>query len=168
VKIFASGDLDEYKIEDLLKKGAKIDAFGVGTRMGTSYDKPSVDVVYKLCERTDKTGKFVPTIKLSKNKMTLPGRKQVFRVEKNEFYVKDIIGLEGEKIDGEPLLIKVMERGKVIHELPSLEEIREKTLKNLSKLPEKYKKLRNAPRYPVELSSGLKKLIDRLVNKRRV
>jgi len=48
VDIFASGDLDEYRIEELLKKGAKIDAFGVGTRMGTSSDRPSVDVIYKL------------------------------------------------------------------------------------------------------------------------
>jgi nicotinate phosphoribosyltransferase len=167
VKIFVSGDLDEYKIEELLEKGAKIDAFGVGTRMGTSYDKPSVDVVYKLCERTDETGKFVPVIKLSKNKMTLPGRKQVFRVEKDGVYVKDIIGLEEERIDGNPLLIKVMEKGKLVYELPSLKEIRERTLKNLSKLPDKYKKLRDAARYPVELSSRLKKLISKLKNKIR-
>jgi len=60
VKIFASGNLDEYRIEELLENDAKIDAFGVGTRMGTSHDKPSVDVVYKLCGRMDKNGKFIP------------------------------------------------------------------------------------------------------------
>src|SRR3990170_696769 len=79
VSIFASGDLDEYKIEELLRKGAKIDAFGVGTRMGTSADKPYVDVIYKLCETLSSRGEFSPIMKLSEGKITLPGRKQVFR-----------------------------------------------------------------------------------------
>lgn len=166
VKIFASGDLDEYKIEELLKNNAKIDAFGVGTRMGTSYDKPSVDVVYKLCERVDKTGKFIPAIKLSKNKATLPGRKQVFRiVDKNGFYERDVIGLDDEKINGKPLLIKVMSGGEIVYDLPKLEEIKRITLENLSKLPEKYKKLKDVPKYPVDLSPKLKKLIKDLTKK---
>jgi len=161
VKILASGDLDEYKVEELLSKGAKIDAFGVGTRMSTSEDRPYVDVIYKLCEKMNKTGKFMPAMKLSKGKITLPGRKQVFRVKDNMGnFVKDIIALDNEKVKGEALLVKVMEKGKIVYDLPTLEEIRKRALDNLSKLPEKYKKLKNAPRYPVEFSPELKKLMD--------
>jgi len=163
VKIFASGDLDEYKIEEMLSKGAKIDSFGVGTRMSTSEDKPYVDIIYKLSEKMDKTGKFVPTMKLSKGKITLPGRKQVFRVRDSMGnFVKDIIALDKEKVEGEPLLMKVMEKGEIIYDLPPLEAIRKRALENLSKLPEKYKRLKTAPRYPVELSPRLKKMINKL------
>jgi len=165
VKIFASGDLDEYKIAGLLRKGAKIDAFGVGTRMSTSEDKPYVDIIYKLSEKMDKAGRFVPTMKLSKGKITLPGRKQVFRVKDNMGdFVKDIIALHNEKVEGEPLLVKVMEKGETVYDLPTLEEIRKRALENLSKLPEKYKKLRKAPRYPVVLSPRLKKMLNELTN----
>jgi len=157
--IFASGDLDEYKIEELLRKGAKIDAFGVGTKMGTSADRPYVDIIYKLSEKMNENGHFSPIMKLSKGKVTLPGRKQIFRFkdEKGNF-AEDIIALENEKIDGEPLLVKVMENGKIVYNLPSLEDIRRTALENISRLPEKYKKLRGAPRYSVKLSPKLKKL----------
>jgi nicotinate phosphoribosyltransferase len=155
VKIFASGDMDEYAIEQLLKKGAKIDAFGVGTRMGTSLDRPYVDVVYKLSGKAE-DGDFVPTMKLSKGKMTLPGKKQIFRKrDRNGNYAKDIIGLENETIRGERLLKEVMKDGRIACEMPTLEMTRETTLKNLSELPEKYKRLRNPSRYRIELSSRL-------------
>jgi nicotinate phosphoribosyltransferase len=165
VKIFASGDLDEYKIQNLLKKGAKIEAFGVGTRMSTSQDKPYVDIIYKLSEKIDKEGRFVPTMKLSKGKMTLPGRKQVFRVTDGKGnFVKDIITLHNEQVQGEPLLAKVMEKGKIVYEMPSLEKIRNMALESLSKLQDKYKKLKMAPHYPVELSPKLKKMIRELTD----
>jgi len=166
VRIFASGDLDEYRIEELLEKGAEIDAFGVGTRMGTSADRPYVDIIYKLCEKMNKKGEFSPIMKLSKGKVTLPGRKQVFRFkDERGNFVKDIIALEDEKINGEPLLVKVMEKGKTVYGLPSLNEMRKIALESLSKLPEKYKKLKGAPRYPVELSGELKRLIKELREK---
>jgi len=166
VKIFASGDLDEYRIAELLSKGAEIDAFGVGTRMGTSADKPYVDVIYKLCETTSAKGDFSPIMKLSEGKATLPGRKQVFRFkDKKGFFAKDVIALADEKMEGEPLLAKVMENGKITRALPSLGEIRAAAMENLSKLPEKYKKLTSAPAYPVELSRALEDLIKRLRRK---
>jgi len=163
VKIFASGDLDEYKVEELLKEGAKIDAFGVGTKMGTSADRPYVDIIYKLSEKTNEKGESSPVMKLSRGKATFPGKKQVLRF-KDEMgsFVKDVIALESEKIDGEPLLVKVMEKGKIAYDLPSLEEIRKRALESLSKFPDKYKKLKGAPCYPVKLSLGLKKLIKEL------
>lgn len=160
--IFASGSLDEYKIEELLKKGAVIDAFGVGTAMGVSKDAPYCDVVYKLVELSDH-GRLLPTMKLSKGKVTYPGKKQVYRIaDKNGNYAKDIIALRGEKTNGQQLLAKVMEKGEIICKMPSLEKIRETTKNNLSKLPEKYKQLKNAASYKVETSRGLIKLTLKL------
>jgi nicotinate phosphoribosyltransferase len=166
VNIFASGDLDEYRIAELLNTGAEIDSFGVGTRMGTSADKPYVDVIYKLCETMSESGSFSPIMKLSEGKATLPGRKQVFRFkDRKGNCTKDVIALADEKIGGEPLLIKVMENGKIIHDLPSLNEIRAAASENLSRLPERYKKLTDAPTYPVELSRALEDLIKKLKRK---
>jgi nicotinate phosphoribosyltransferase len=166
VSIFASGDLDEFRIAELLKNGAKIDAFGVGTKMGTSADKPYVDVIYKLCETMSENGKFSPIMKLSEGKATLPGRKQVYRFkDKNGNFAKDIIALADEKVKGKPLLVKVMEKGEIIYALPSLDEIRATAAESLSKLPEKYQKLTGAPTYPVELSQDLEILIRKLKKK---
>ena len=168
VKIFASGDLDEYKIHDLLSRGAKIDSFGVGTRMSTSEDRPYVDIIYKLCERMDKSGKFVPTMKLSRHKRTLPARKQVYRVSSREgYYVKDIIALHNEEAEGTPLLVKVMEKGEIIGELPTLQQIRENASQNLGRLPERFKSLKGASRYPVVCSPNLKKLLKNLTSELR-
>lgn len=163
VKIFASGDLDEFKIKELLANGAKIDSFGVGTKMGTSADRPYLDVIYKLCETITEDGDSLPIMKLSKDKITLPGRKQVYRLKnKIDEYEKDTIALADEKVQGEPLLIKVMEKGKIIYKLPSLDEIRAITEKNLAKLPGGYKALTDAPTYPVEISKKLQNLIKTL------
>ena len=165
VKIFASGDLDEYKIEDLLRRGARIDSFGVGTRMSTSEDRPYVDIIYKLCEKMDELGGFVPTMKLSQGKITLPARKQVYRVkDRSGSLAKDIIALHDEKVEGTPLLAKVMEKGQIVHRLPSLEQIRNNALENLSRFPGKYKRLRKAPRYHVVLSPNLKKTLKKLTS----
>jgi nicotinate phosphoribosyltransferase len=160
VKIFASGDLDEFKIHELLNHGAQIDSFGVGTKMGTSADRPYLDMIYKLCETMTAEGKFSPIMKLSKDKITLPGRKQIFRVKNRiSFFEKDIVALADEKLDGEPLLVKVMEEGKIIYDFPSLNEIQAAAAENLSKLPEGYKVLTGAPAYPVELSKNLQNLM---------
>ncbi len=167
VKIFASGDLDEYKITSLLRNGAKIDSFGVGTRMSTSNDRPYVDAVYKLSEKQEK-GIFIPAMKLSKDKITLPGKKQVFRQNDTKGnYARDIIALEHERIEGEALLQKVMEKGSIASDLPSLEEIRATALTNLSRLPNRYKRLRNAPKYPVTLSPELKRIKTTLTEQLR-
>ena len=163
MKIFASGDLDEYKIEDLLRRGARIDSFGVGTRMSTSQDRPYVDVIYKLCEKMDNAGGFVPTMKLSQGKITLPARKQVYRVyDKAGNFVKDIIALHDEKVEGTQLLTKVMEKGEIISRLPTLDEIRRNASENLSRLPEKHKRLKKASRYPIVLSPHLKRILKDL------
>lgn len=163
VKIFASGNLDEFKIKGLLDKGANIDNFGVGTNMGTSIDAPSLDVIYKISEVTNEEGEFLPTMKLSKDKVTYPGRKQVFRVKgKRGNFIKDILGLEKERINGAPLLIKVVAKGRIIYKSPSLSEIRMKTQNNLLGLPGKFKGVYPRYKYPVKVSAGLKKLTSAL------
>jgi nicotinate phosphoribosyltransferase len=163
VNIFVSGDLDEFRIAELLSKGAKIDSFGVGTKMGTSSDRPYLDVIYKLCETLTAQDVFSPIMKLSTDKLTLPGRKQVYRYKDSEGrYVQDVIALADERVDAEPLLVKVMSEGKLTYTLPSLSQIKDFAAENLSRLPEKYKALTNAEEYPVVYSGKLQELIKTL------
>jgi nicotinate phosphoribosyltransferase len=162
VKIFVSGDLDEFKIAQLLKDGAKIDAFGVGTKMGTSADRPYLDVIYKLCETMTTPDSFSPIMKLSREKITLPGRKQVYRFSSEDgTFRKDVIALADEKVEGEPLLVKVMEKGELVYSLPSIDEIRVKVVESLRKLPLQYQELMDASLYPVYLSQKLQDLIEK-------
>jgi nicotinate phosphoribosyltransferase len=159
VQIFASGNLDEFKIKGLLGRGAQLDTFGVGTNMGTSIDAPSLDVIYKISEVTDEDGNFLPTMKLSKGKVTYPGRKQVFRIQdKNGRFIKDILGLEREKINGKPLLLKVVEKGKVIYQAPPLDKIRIALKHNLARFPDRLKEVVPKYKYPVMISPKLKNL----------
>lgn len=163
VNIFASGDLEEFKIAQLLEDGAPIDAFGVGTKMGTSADRPYLDGIYKLCETQNGDGTFTPIMKLSKDKITHPGRKQVYRFySRDGSFRKDLIALTEETIEAQPLLEKVMEKGIQTKAKPILQEIRDAAQVNLAKLPAQYKVLTNAPAYPVELSIKLQKLIDKV------
>jgi nicotinate phosphoribosyltransferase len=163
VQIFASGDLDEFKINQLLEDSVPIDAFGVGTKMGTSADRPYLDCIYKLCETLTDDGNYSPIMKLSRDKITLPGRKQVYRFKSRDgSFRKDIITLADEQMGGEPLLIKVMDKGKITYNMPSLSDIQANTRCNLSSFPAQYQTLTNAPTYPVELSQKLLNLIDKV------
>jgi len=95
-KIFASGDLNEYKIADLIARGAQIDSFGVGTDLATSYDAPALSGVYKLAG-LEENGHVSMRIKLSRNKATYPGPKQVWRLTNTEGqYARDVIALADE------------------------------------------------------------------------
>jgi nicotinate phosphoribosyltransferase len=168
VTIFGSGDLDEYKIASLLSRGARIDAFGVGTKMGTSADYPYIDVIYKLSEIGDGQGGYTPIMKLSKDKLTLPGRKQVYRfADKNGKMQKDLIALADEPAQGEALLSKVMEDGEIAVALPSLNEIRNAAALNLARLPEKHKRLNRATLYSVEVTPAISALTNTLKEKIR-
>ncbi|MBW1699069.1 MAG: nicotinate phosphoribosyltransferase [Deltaproteobacteria bacterium] len=158
VKIFASSGFDEYKVADVLSRGAKIDAFGVGTKVGVSADEPYVDIVYKMVRFKDRDVR-----KLSPGKITLAGEKQVFRkFDSKGQYVEDIIGLRDEIIeDAKPLLVKVMENGTRTLPSPSLEEIRGRFEDNFSRLNPKYKDILQQHHYPVRLSARLKALQER-------
>jgi nicotinate phosphoribosyltransferase len=159
VQILASGNLDEFKIKELLDKGAAADSFGVGTNMGTSQDAPSLDVIYKISEVTDEEGNFLPTMKLSKAKVTYPGRKQVYRIKDGKGkFVKDILGLEKENIKGDKLLKKVVEKGNVIYNSSSLDKIKTHCRNNLLNFPKALREINSRYRYPIEISPGLLKL----------
>ncbi|MEM2930990.1 MAG: nicotinate phosphoribosyltransferase [Thermoproteota archaeon] len=162
-KIFVSSGLDEYVIEDYLSKGAQIDVFGVGSSLVTSDDAPKTDMVYKLVE-SEENGKLVPRMKIAEGeKATLPGAKQVFRVEKNGKYVKDMVGLFDENLEGEKKLVQIFKEGRLVYRLPKLDEIREKARMELEKLPEEYKRIRNPEAYPVEVSGKIMDLGRQLV-----
>jgi nicotinate phosphoribosyltransferase len=159
VGIFASGNLDEFKIKDLGRSGAEVDNFGVGTNMGTSIDAPCLDIIYKISEVTDENSKFLPTMKLSRGKVSYPGRKQVFRQQdKRGNFIRDILGLDKEKIKGRPLLIKVVDKGRVVYKSPLLEATRAFVKKNLSRLPKDLREPYFKYKYPVFISPKLKKL----------
>jgi nicotinate phosphoribosyltransferase len=156
-EIFASSSFDEYKIASSINKGANIDAFGVGTRMGVSADAPYFDIAYKLVQYGDR-----PIMKLSTGKINLPGKKQVFRrTDDKGRFVEDIISTADETIEGaSPLLELVMKDGKLLMRHPSLEEIRKRFTKNFAALDEKYKALDGTHLYPVKLSARLKAVLE--------
>lgn len=161
-KIFVSGGLDEYVIDDYLSKGAEMDVFGVGSSLVTSDDAPKIDIVYKLVE-SEENGKLVPRMKIAENeKITLPGAKQVFRIEKNGKYVKDMLGLSHEDLEGEKKLVQIFKKGELVYRLPSLDEVKERAQTVLEKLPEEYKRIRNPATYLVEISRELLKLTERM------
>jgi nicotinate phosphoribosyltransferase len=125
-QIFVSGDLNEWRIDELVSKGCPVDAFGVGTEMTTSKDAPALGGVYKLVEYSG-TGR----LKRSPGKRTLPGRKQIWR----EAGCTDTVGLEHEHGSGTPLLASVMKGGRAAGGLPSLPECRARCLERLGSLP---------------------------------
>lgn len=155
-KIVASGDLNEYKIAALLAGGAPVDAFGVGTEMVTSRDAPALGGVYKLVEQVV-GGKRVGRMKRSAEKATYPGRKQVYRLSARGSYCGDVIAAIDEPAAGEPLLRPAMRGGKASGALPSLDEIRRRTLEEVAKLPEGVRRPSKPEQYPVRFSERLEK-----------
>jgi len=157
VKIFASSGFDEFIIYDLVANGARIDAFGVGTKVGTSADAPYVDIVYKLAKVNDRLVR-----KLSPGKKTLAGEKQVFRkFGARGKFTEDIIGLRDETIDdATQLLTMMMQQGELVGSCPALAEIQSCFKSNFSKLPDKYKSIHTRCRYPVKLSDQLVRAQD--------
>ena len=160
VQIFASGDLDEYRIEKLTSAGAPIDAFGVGTQLGTSGDAPHVAVVYKLVE--DASG---PKVKLSEDKVTLPGRKQVFRQAGDGGEVRgDVLALEDEQIgDARRMLRPVMRDGRRLAVAEPLTALRDRCRASVAALPAGLRALEpEPPPYEVRTSAGLDALVRRV------
>ncbi len=160
-RIFASGDLDEFAIADLLTRGAHIDAFGVGTALATSKDAPALSGVYKLVDVESGEGPSYRA-KFSQEKATYPGRKQVFRFpDSNGGHREDIIACEGERYpDGKPLLSCVMRQGQRLPPSPKLQQVQNRARQELAKLPEACRRLRHAQVYPVRFSRGLEKLLE--------
>jgi nicotinate phosphoribosyltransferase len=155
VKIIGSGGLDEYELVEFSDAHVPYDSYGVGTKMGVSGDAPWLDTAYKLVEYDSR-----PVLKLSTGKISLPGRKQVFRLSDIRSRLqKDIIGLRGETVaGGEPLLIRAMEGGAITSPQPSLAGSRSSLLHEFRLLPEPIKAIRNPALYPIELSPRLSQL----------
>jgi len=162
VQIFASGELDEFRIEALLRDGACLDAFGVGTALSTSADAPYLGVIYKLVE-VAQDGQVRSTAKFSEAKTTYPGRKQVFRhSDSGGRYVSDTVALDDEKMPGaEPLLVPVVRDGRRLETGASLQEAQERFLSTRERLPEAILAL-TAPETPyrVERSTQLESLTE--------
>ena len=155
VTIFASGNLDEYRVAELLGAGAPVDGFGIGTSLVTSADAPSLDAVYKLQEYAGK-----PRRKRSVGKATWPGRKQVLRhYDAQGRFHHDDIAVDGEPAAGEPLLVPVMRGGKRVVAQERLEAMCVRAARQLGSLPERLKSLEPAgDPYPVAISPGLRAL----------
>lgn len=153
VRIVASGGLDEHSVAALVKAKAPIDAFGVGTALAVSEDAPSLDFAYKLVEYDGR-----PRMKLSPDKVSLPGRKQVFRSSDG-----DVIGCFREALGGERLLVPVMRDGRRLLPDPPLVEVRRSAAQQLGRLPPRVRALADAePKYSVEVSTRLRALRDEL------
>jgi nicotinate phosphoribosyltransferase len=135
LKIFASGDLDEFKIYDLQKADAQIDGFGIGTNFAVSRTAPAVEIVYKIVQYGDKG-----VSKSSPDKQSRPGRKSIIRI-KNKFYKKDVISaLESQTTD----LLKPFESAE------QMQTIQQRLAAELSSLGDSIKQIRNPGKYPVE------------------
>ena len=153
ISIFASGNLDETRLEDLLD--APISGFGIGTSLVTSGDCPWLDCAYKLQEYGGR-----PCRKRSEGKATWPGRKQVFRNYDMDGKMKqDVLTLDDDTQEGCPLIVPVMKDGKRLSDRTPLHEMRKKTLENYETLPESLRRLESAP-YSVEISKRLAELAE--------
>lgn len=162
VRILASGDLDEWKIEDLLKAGAAIDSFGVGTALGSGAGSPergieggALGAVYKEVWHVDEAGNEYPKVKVAGAKSTWPGKKEVYR---HPNWTEDIVQLaqEPRPDNYHRMLRPVMRNGEMIPgSLPPLSEIRELAQQNLAALPEPYRALTPTEAYPVHFSEAL-------------
>ena len=189
-KITVSNSLDEWLIADLLRQGAQIDSFGVGERLITSKSSPVFGGVYKLCAVEDESGALVPRIKISENvgKVTNPGFKKVYRFYNRSTGMAeaDYICLHDETVDdtrpleicdpdvrwkrktmenfsARELLVPVFEKGELVYDLPSLEEIRAYCAAQVATLWAEVKRFENPHGYYVDLSEKLMALKDRLL-----
>ncbi|HFU9628465.1 TPA: nicotinate phosphoribosyltransferase [Streptococcus agalactiae] len=192
-KIYASNDLDENTILNLKMQKAKIDVWGVGTKLITAYDQPALGAVYKIVSIETDTGSMRDTIKLSNNaeKVSTPGKKQVWRITsrakgKSEgdyitFADTDVTQLDEidmfhptytyinktvRDFDAVPLLVDIFDKGKLVYQLPSLQEIQEYGRKEFDQLWDEYKRVLNPQDYPVDLARDVWQnkmdLIDRI------
>jgi nicotinate phosphoribosyltransferase len=158
VTIFASGDLDEYVLRDMLGSGAPVDGFGIGTRMDTSSDMPYLDCAYKLEEYAGNARR-----KRSEGKQTWPGRKQVYRsYDADGRIASDVVTIEGDAQQGEPLIIPMMRGGQRLATAATLADIRSHAAVNLARLPEALRELQEPYDYRVEIASALRELAEQV------
>jgi nicotinate phosphoribosyltransferase len=154
LRILASGNLDEHSIAELVRTGAPIDSFGVGTRLDASVDAPTLDAVYKLDEYDGR-----PRRKRSAAKETWPGRKQLWReLGPDGRILRDTVTREDERAPGEPLLQCVMRGGQRVHGREPITAIAERATRELAALPERSRRLVDAEPVVAEISAGIRAL----------
>ena len=157
IKIVLGSNLDEYKLKKIKEAETPFDIAMVNTEGVTSSDSPVLETVYKLAELRHGS-KIMPVAKFAPGKQSYPGRKQVFRAED---FSKDILGLEGENL-GHPLLIKMVEEGRLVYKIPSLDETRSYIHKQLKQMPQRLLDIEKEQDYQVEISSNLKQLTEKV------
>ena len=154
VAIFASGGLDEDILLRMTTEQAPIDGFGIGTSLTTSSDAPALDCAYKLQEYAG-----IARRKRSAGKATWPGRKQVWRrLGADGRMAGDVLSLESDEHDGEPLIVPVMRGGRVLDPRPTLEDARQRCARDLARLPERLRGLDPGGPYSVEIAPALRRL----------
>jgi nicotinate phosphoribosyltransferase len=165
-KIVISGDLNEHTISQLLAAQTPVDSFGVGTELVTSRDIPALGGVYKMVERVDASGQHHYTVKLSAQKTTYPGTKQVFRqLDAAGHYHQDIIALADEPVppNSVPLLVPMLRQGQLTAEATTaaqdLTAARERVATSLKQFPAEYQRLAQPTNYPVTYSDQLQALL---------
>ncbi|MEE9287475.1 MAG: nicotinate phosphoribosyltransferase [Gammaproteobacteria bacterium] len=162
-KIFASGDLDEMALQRLLRGGAPIDGFGVGTRMVTSEDAPYLNCAYKLEEYAGQARR-----KRSAGKETWPGQKQVYRFYDSENTMShDVLALADDVHEGQALLQCIMQGGERVSPSETLTDIRERTTSSLSRLPPSLKQIDQSTPFAVQISAalqGLTQAVDKMAH----
>ena len=157
--IFASGGLDEHAIAAAVARGAPIDAFGVGSRLGTSADAPYLDMAYKMVAYAGR-----PVLKLSTGKATWPDAKQIWRRAVGDGQCQDYIGLADEPgpNGGQPLLVEAMRGGRRLHQT-CLAEVRRRAQRELAELPAKFRVLQAPSSPPVQFTPRLRQVRDGIV-----
>ncbi|WKA55761.1 nicotinate phosphoribosyltransferase [Planococcus shixiaomingii] len=178
-QIVVSNDLDEYTILNLKAQGARVDSWGIGTKLITAYDQPALGAVYKLVAIENDHGEMEDTIKISGNaeKVTTPGLKKVYRIidRENGKSEGDYITMQGENPASEKRLKmfhpvhtyvskfvtnfeavdihqQVVKDGEIVYENPPLQKMQEYAKNSLSLLWDEYKRSLNPEEYPVDLS----------------
>ena len=187
--IFATNDLDEDILLALNTQDAKIDVYGIGTKLITSYNNASLGGVYKLCA-LEEDGKLVPKIKISNSheKTTNPGVKKIVRIFKDGMAQADLICLEDETFDTskpltifhpeqtwkkttftdyeiKELMVPVFKDGKLVYDKPSLKQICDNEDENIKEFFPEYRRVINTQEYKVDLSQNLWNLKTELLNK---
>ncbi len=187
--IVVSNSLDEYIIRGVVNEGASIDSFGVGERLITAKSHPVFGGVYKLAA-IEENGEIIPKIKVSENteKITNPGYKKVYRLYERDTgkAIADLIALADEEIPEEPfeifdaehvwkrkkiencecreLQVQIFDKGKLVYELPSLQEIQKKCRSEIDLMWSELRRFENPHKYYVDLSEKLWKLKNGLLN----
>jgi nicotinate phosphoribosyltransferase len=155
-QIFASGNLDEYRLKELMDRHAPIDAFAVGTALTTSSDAPSLDCAYKLQEYAGR-----PCRKRSEGKATWPGRKQVYRLYDDDGHLHhDVVTTFDDRQAGEPLLHPVMREGRGIAPAPALPDLRKRAAGQMARLPAALRTLDASAPYDVRIAPALQRLAE--------